>query len=118
MADPGKPRGERLDRSTETGEMRHEDDPSAQLAAERAAAEKEAPKHRRLIKSAKGGARLSAVMLPFSMIRSPAGYGVLTTIGRKTGKARRKCIRVIRKGTRHTSFSSGLLRSRGRTRPP
>ena len=87
-------------RSTETGAMRHEEDPSDQLAQVRAAAEKEAPKHRRLIKSARGGARLSAAMLPFAMIRSPAGYGVLTTIGRKTGKARRKVIRVIRKGNK------------------
>src|SRR5438093_340688 len=80
--------------------MRHESDQSVQLAAVRAAAEKEAPKHRGLIKTARGGARLSALMLPFSMIRSPAGYGVLTTIGRKTGKTRRKCIRVIRNGNK------------------
>ena len=87
-------------RSTETGAVRHEEDRSVQLARVRAAAEKEAPKHRRLINSARGGARLSAAMLPFAMIRSPAGYGVLTTIGRKTGKVRRKVIRVIRKGNK------------------
>jgi deazaflavin-dependent oxidoreductase (nitroreductase family) len=63
----------------------------------RAAAEKEASKHRRLFKSARDGARLSAAMLPFVMTLPPRGYGVLTTIGRKTGKMRRKCIRVIRK---------------------
>ena len=40
--------------------MRDEEDRSVQLAQVRAAAEKEAPKHRRLIKSARGGARLSA----------------------------------------------------------
>ena|SRR2546423_9770926 len=80
--------------------MRPEEDPNAQLARVRAAAEKEASKHRGLIKTARGGARLSAVMLPFSMIRPPAGYGVLTTIGRKTGKARRKIIRVIRQGNK------------------
>ena len=30
----------------------------------------------------------------------PAGYGVLTTTGRKTGKARRKCVRAIKDGDR------------------
>ena len=28
------------------------------------------------------------------------GFGVITTTGRKTGKARRKCIRVVRRGDR------------------
>jgi len=92
--------GEPVARSTDTGAMRHEEDRTDQLAQVRAAAEKEAPKHRGWIKSARGGARLSAAMLPFAMIRSPAGYGVLTTIGRKTGKARRKVIRVIRRGNK------------------
>ena len=71
-----------------------------QPADVRAAAEKEAPKHRRLIKSARGGARLSAMMLPFVRLLPSAGYGVLTTTGRKTGKARQKCIRVIRRGNK------------------
>src|SRR5437763_14503374 len=93
-------RRERVARSTETDSMRPEEDPNAQLAKVRAAAEKQAAKHRRLIKTARGGARLSAAMLPFAMIRSPAGYGVLTTIGRKTARARRKVIRVIRKGNK------------------
>jgi deazaflavin-dependent oxidoreductase (nitroreductase family) len=30
----------------------------------------------------------------------PTGYGVLTTTGRKTGKPRSKCVRVIRRGDR------------------
>jgi deazaflavin-dependent oxidoreductase (nitroreductase family) len=38
-------------------------------------------------------------LLPF-LLRPPSGYGVITTTGRKTGKERRKCIRVIRRGDR------------------
>jgi deazaflavin-dependent oxidoreductase (nitroreductase family) len=34
------------------------------------------------------------------LLSPPGGYGVLTTTGRKTGKQRRKCIRVIRRGNR------------------
>jgi deazaflavin-dependent oxidoreductase (nitroreductase family) len=48
-----------------------------------------------LIKSPLGGRALSAAHLPFFLLRPPRGYGVLTTIGRKTGKARRRCIRAI-----------------------
>ncbi len=36
-------------------------------------------------------------MLPSFLIRPPAGFAVITTTGRKTGKPRRKCIRAIRK---------------------
>lgn len=43
---------------------------------------------------------LSALQLPIFLLRPPAGYGVLTTTGRKTGKTRRKCIRAIRRGDR------------------
>ena len=39
-------------------------------------------------------------MLPGFTIRPPAGFGVLTTTGRKTGKRRRKCVRAIRRGDR------------------
>lgn len=39
-------------------------------------------------------------MLPFLRVSPPLGYGVLTTTGRKTGKARSKCVRVIRRGDR------------------
>jgi hypothetical protein len=39
-------------------------------------------------------------MLPFVATLPSAGFGVITTTGRKTGKARRKCIRVIRRGDR------------------
>jgi deazaflavin-dependent oxidoreductase (nitroreductase family) len=36
-------------------------------------------------------------MLPFMLLRPPAGYGVLTMTGRKSGKRRRKCLRAIRR---------------------
>jgi deazaflavin-dependent oxidoreductase (nitroreductase family) len=39
-------------------------------------------------------------MLPFFLVRPPSGFGVVTTTGRKTGNPRRKCIRVIRRGSR------------------
>jgi deazaflavin-dependent oxidoreductase (nitroreductase family) len=59
-----------------------------------------AAKHRGLIRSARDGRILSALMLPFFLVRPPAGFGVITTTGRKTGKARRKCIRVTRGGNK------------------
>lgn len=43
----------------------------------------------------RGGKALSALQLPFFMLHAPAGFGVLTTTGRRTGKLRRKCVRVI-----------------------
>jgi hypothetical protein len=64
----------------------------------REAALTEAPKHRRLIRSAGRGRLLSAAMLPFVLMFPPSGYAVITTTGRKTGKHRRKCIRVARLG--------------------
>jgi deazaflavin-dependent oxidoreductase (nitroreductase family) len=69
----------------------------ARPAAIRDAAVQHASKHGRLIRSAKDGRALSAMMLPFFLVRPPAGYGVLTTTGRRTGKTRRKCVRVIRR---------------------
>jgi deazaflavin-dependent oxidoreductase (nitroreductase family) len=66
----------------------------------RAAAEEEASKHTRTIRSARDGRLLSALMLPFFQLRPPSGYGVIATTGRKTGKTRRKCVRVIRRGDR------------------
>ncbi len=70
------------------------------VADVREIAAKHASKHARVIRSARDGRLLSALMLPFFMVRPPAGYGVLTTTGRKTGKQRRKCVRVIRRGNR------------------
>lgn len=51
-------------------------------------------------KSAAGGRALSALMLPLFTVRPPSGFGVLTTTGRRTGKTRRKCVRIIRRGGR------------------
>jgi deazaflavin-dependent oxidoreductase (nitroreductase family) len=83
---------------SQAAEARHV---AAQRASDvRAAAALEAPKHRRLIKSSRGGRMLSAVMLPFFALWSPPGYALLTTTGRKSGKRRRKCIRAIRCGER------------------
>jgi deazaflavin-dependent oxidoreductase (nitroreductase family) len=72
----------------------------ARAAAIRDAAEREAPKHRRLLRSDRDGRILSAIMLPLFWPHAPAGFGVLTTTGRKSGKRRRKCIRAIRRGNR------------------
>jgi deazaflavin-dependent oxidoreductase (nitroreductase family) len=79
--------------------QRAEDD-GAHLANLRDAAAEHASKHTRLIRSARDGRFLSALMLPFFLVRPPSGFGVITTTGRKTGKARRKCIRVIRRGNK------------------
>jgi len=64
------------------------------------AAATEIGKHRRLLRSGKHGRMLSALMLPQLWMATPAGYGVLTTTGRRTGKPRRKCVRVIHRGDR------------------
>jgi deazaflavin-dependent oxidoreductase (nitroreductase family) len=52
------------------------------------------------LRSSTGGRVLSAMMLPQFMLVPPAGFGVLTTTGRRSGRARRKCIRAIRRGDR------------------
>jgi deazaflavin-dependent oxidoreductase (nitroreductase family) len=64
------------------------------------AAAVEIGKHRRLLRTGRHGRILSALMLPQLWFATPAGYGVLTTTGRKTGKPRKKCIRVIQRGDR------------------
>jgi deazaflavin-dependent oxidoreductase (nitroreductase family) len=58
--------------------------------------------HRRnpLTTSLQGGRILSALMLPWFSLLPPAGFGVITTTGRKTGKRRRRCVRAIRRGAR------------------
>ena len=76
------------------------EDDGAHLANVRVAAAEHASKHTRLIRSARDGRLLSALMLPFFLVRPPSGFGVITTTGRKTGKARRKCIRVIRRANK------------------
>jgi hypothetical protein len=62
------------------------------------AAETAVPKHRSLLRTGRDGRVLSALMLPLVWLRPPAGMGVITTTGRKTGKPRRKCVRVIQRG--------------------
>jgi deazaflavin-dependent oxidoreductase (nitroreductase family) len=52
------------------------------------------------MRSPTGGRILSAMMLPLFILRPPSGFGVITTTGRRTGKKRRKCIRVIRSANR------------------
>jgi deazaflavin-dependent oxidoreductase (nitroreductase family) len=86
--------------ATRTSPTRRDGDDGSHLAAVRDAAAEHASKHRRLIRSARGGRLLSALMLPWFLAWPASGYGVLTTTGRKTGKARRKCIRVIRRGNK------------------
>lgn len=73
---------------------------AAHVADVRDAAASHASNHSRnpFVRSATGGRVLSALMLPFFAVRPPAGFAVITTTGRKTGKARRKCIRAIRRG--------------------
>jgi hypothetical protein len=53
------------------------------------AASAEIGKHRRLLHTGRDGRILSALMLPQMWLAKPAGYGVLTTTGRKTGRPRR-----------------------------
>ena len=86
--------------ATSIGPTRRNEDDGAHLANVRDVAAKHAPKHRRLIRSARDGRLLSALMLPGVLAWPASGYGVITTTGRKTGKARRKCIRVIRRGNK------------------
>ncbi len=56
--------------------------------------------HNPFLRSPSGGRALSALHLPFLTLRPPSGFGVLTTTGRKTGRRRRKCVHVIRRGGR------------------
>jgi deazaflavin-dependent oxidoreductase (nitroreductase family) len=56
--------------------------------------------HNPFLNSAAGGRALSALQQPAFTLLPPRGFGVLTTRGRKTGKARRRCVRAIREGDR------------------
>jgi deazaflavin-dependent oxidoreductase (nitroreductase family) len=86
--------------SSMSGPGRDEDGGGAKAEHLRVRATKAASKHGRLMSSARDGRVLSALMLPFFTARPPSGYGVLTTTGRRTGKTRRKCIRVVRRGNK------------------
>ncbi|WKG12542.1 nitroreductase/quinone reductase family protein [Nocardia sp. PE-7] len=72
----------------------------ARNEARRTAAEAEIGKHGRLVRGPRDGKLLSAGMAPFFRLRTPRGYGILTTTGRKTGLPRPKCVRVFRDGDR------------------
>jgi deazaflavin-dependent oxidoreductase (nitroreductase family) len=58
------------------------------------------PERRRnpLIRTPRGGQLLSALQLPWFTVLPPAGFAVLTTTGRRTGRTRRRCVRAIRRG--------------------
>jgi deazaflavin-dependent oxidoreductase (nitroreductase family) len=57
-------------------------------------------KHNPFLNSATGGRVLSGLQLPWFILVPPRGFGAITTTGRKSGKARRKCVRAIRRGNR------------------
>jgi deazaflavin-dependent oxidoreductase (nitroreductase family) len=64
-------------------------------------------RHNPFVRSLAGARVLSALQLPWFTLLPPSGFGVVTTTGRRTGKARRKCIRAIRRGTRAYIVSIG-----------
>jgi deazaflavin-dependent oxidoreductase (nitroreductase family) len=49
-------------------------------------------------KSNRAARVLSAIHLPFFQLRPPRDYGILTATGRKTGKRRSRCVRMVRRG--------------------
>ena len=61
-----------------------------------------APHHNRnpLTTTGRGGRLLSKLQLPWFTLLPPNGYGVLTTTGRKSGRARQTCVRAVRRGDR------------------
>ena len=77
-----------------------DEDHDARREHVREAAIAEAPKHRRLIRTSRHGRILSAMMLPLVLVSPGSAYGVITTTGRKTGKPRRKCVRMVRRGSK------------------
>lgn len=90
-----------MSQSTDTSTALDNGSSEARAAAIREAAIREEPKHRRLITSPKHGQILSGLMRPgYTAGSVPAGHAVLTTIGRKSGKPRRKVVRAIPHGDR------------------
>src|SRR6266545_2693412 len=69
--------------------------PSYQSAKEQRRAYVEGEWRNPLTTTPMGGRILSALQLPLFLAFPPRGFGVLTTVGHKTGKKRRKCVRVI-----------------------
>ncbi len=68
-------------------------------------------KHNPFVRSTSGGRVLSALQLPWFTVLPPRGFGVITTIGRRTGKTRRKCVRAIRSGNKAYLVSIGGSRA-------
>jgi deazaflavin-dependent oxidoreductase (nitroreductase family) len=64
-------------------------------------------RHNPFVRSLAGGRALSALQLPLFALRPPAGFGVLTTTGRRSGKTRRRCVRAIRNGNEAYIVSIG-----------
>lgn len=60
-----------------------------------------------LTTSPTGGRILSALQRPLFTMFPPHGFGVLTTTGRKTGKKRSRCVRVIRRADKAYLVSLG-----------
>lgn len=57
--------------------------------------------------SSLGGRVLSASQLPLFLLRPPRDYGVLQTTGRTSGKRRRCCLRIVRRGDRAGAVAIG-----------
>lgn len=57
------------------------------------------------------GRALSALQLPWFTVLPPVGFGVLTTIGRRTAQKRRKCVRAILREDRAYIVAIGGERS-------
>lgn len=59
-----------------------------------------APDHNRsfLTTTASGGQLLSNLQMPWFLAIPPRGFGVLTTVGRSSGRRRRTCVRAVRDG--------------------
>jgi deazaflavin-dependent oxidoreductase (nitroreductase family) len=64
-----------------------------------------------LVNSPRRAKMLSAMQLPLFTILPPAGFGVLTTRGRRTGRTRRRCVRAIRAGDKAYLVAIGGRRS-------
>lgn len=64
----------------------------------RAAAAIQAPRHRRLLQSARDGRTLSNLMMRALALYTPRGHAVLATTGRRTGQTRRNYVRAIPRG--------------------
>lgn len=82
-------------------ETRTEDEAVPDVQAGTRAARAPLPeRHRRnpLTSTPTGGRMLSAAQLWWFTLLPPRGFGVLTTTGRRTGKKRRRCVRVVRVG--------------------